>query len=243
MARSFRDADHLPKRDGGTPARPEQLPRQRAGRTPQMHGRYPDYDVLTQASDWDELTREMMERRAAETPPVRFFTPPEVRCLRAFLDVVLAQDAEPRIPVLEMVDQKLHLGRLDGFRFDGMPKDPETWRQAATRLDKEARGRGASSGFADLALERQQALVGDWAEGKLDWGELDAATAWSVVMRATLSEFYSHPWAFNEIGFGGPAYPRGSMRLQVGARGREPYERPEAFEVDPVEDTRARGTR
>ncbi len=61
-------------------------------------------------------------------------------------------------------------------------------------------------------------------------------------MRGTLSEFYSHPWAFNEIGFGGPAYPRGYMRLQVGARGREPYEQPEAFELDPVEDTRARGT-
>ena len=25
--------------------------------------------------------------------------------------------------------------------------------------------------------------------------------------------FYSHPWAWNEIGFGGPAYPQGYMRL------------------------------
>ena len=37
-------------------------------------------------------------------------------------------------------------------------------------------------------------------------------------MRAVLSAFYSHPWAWNEIGFGGPAYPRGYARLGVGQR-------------------------
>jgi hypothetical protein len=56
-------------------------------------------------------------------------------------------------------------------------------------------------------------------------------------MRATLSGFYSHPWAWNEIGFGGPAYPRGFMRLG-GATGpaaaREPYETPGATDEDPV---------
>ena len=35
-------------------------------------------------------------------------------------------------------------------------------------------------------------------------------------MRDTLAAFYSHPWAWNEIGFGGPAYPRGYARLGVG---------------------------
>ena len=35
-------------------------------------------------------------------------------------------------------------------------------------------------------------------------------------MRSMLAAFYSHPWAWNEIGFGGPAYPRGYARLGVG---------------------------
>jgi hypothetical protein len=60
-------------------------------------------------------------------------------------------------------------------------------------------------------------------------------------MRAALAAFYSHPWAWNEIGFGGPAYPRGYMRLQVGVHGREPHEASEAFDVDPVPDVAARG--
>jgi hypothetical protein len=57
-------------------------------------------------------------------------------------------------------------------------------------------------------------------------------------MRMTLSAFYSHPWAWNEIGFGGPAYPRGYMRLG-GATGpasvREPFETRGATDEDPVD--------
>ena len=43
-------------------------------------------------------------------------------------------------------------------------------------------------------------------------------------MRGVLGAFYSHPWAWNEIGFGGPAYPRGYVRL--GAGQREHWEAP-----------------
>ena len=61
-----RSADHLPKRrPDGQPADPYELPRQRRGRTPQMHGRYPDYDVLEQAGHWDPVTREMVLGRVA----------------------------------------------------------------------------------------------------------------------------------------------------------------------------------
>jgi len=60
-------------------------------------------------------------------------------------------------------------------------------------------------------------------------------------MRAVLAAFYSHPWAWNEIGFGGPAYPRGYMRLAPGPRGRDPHEALEAFGLDPVVDVPRRG--
>jgi len=80
--------------------------------------------------------------------------------------------------------------------------------------------------------------VAGFADGELVL-EIPVARAWSVVMRAVLSTFYSHPWAWNEIGFGGPAYPRGYARL--GAGQREHWESPPEFAVDPVSDTRERG--
>jgi hypothetical protein len=64
-------------------------------------------------------------------------------------------------------------------------------------------------------------------------------------MRAALAAFYSHPWAWNEIGFGGPAYPRGFMRLggtgATAGTGREPFERPGALDRDPVRDDEGSG--
>ena len=58
-------------------------------------------------------------------------------------------------------------------------------------------------------------------------------------MRSVLAAFYSHPWAWNEIGFGGPAYPRGYARLGVGMC--EAWEGAEALDVDPVADVKQRG--
>jgi hypothetical protein len=235
VAESIRGAGHLPKRrEGGRPADPYELPRQRRGVTPQMHGRYPDYDVLENAGHWDPVTRKAVLARVNEVPPVRFFTVEESRCLRAFLDVLLAQDAEPRIPVFELVDQKLHDGKLDGFQYAGMPDDREVWRRVARGLDEAAGG-----DFALLDASARHDVVERFADGKVSggaWDGLDVSRAWSVVTRGALSEFYSHPWAWNEIGFGGPAYPRGYMRLKAGPDGREPFEAVEAFDDDPVED-------
>jgi hypothetical protein len=226
MAQSFREPHHLPKRGGRLPS---QLPRQRRGTTPQMHGRYPDYDVFDNADHWDAVTRDLVESRVYDVPPLRFFGPAEEAVLRPFLDVALAQDFEPRIPVLEMVDAKLHAGQGDGYRHADMPEDEETWRRVARHLE--------ADGFAEMSEEARSEWVGQLHDGELDWDDLDSSKAWSVVMRHALSAFYSHPWAWNEIGFGGPAYPRGYMRMGVGDhRGRDPHEGAEAFGPDPVEE-------
>jgi hypothetical protein len=242
MAQAPSVAGHLPKLGGDTtPGPPAGLPRQRKGTTPQMRGRYPDYDVLTAAEHWDPLTRRVVLDRVGNVPQVRFFTEQEARTLKAFCNVVTGQDSEPRIPVLEMIDSKLHAGQLDGFRHHDMPTDPETWRQVATNLDESAREHGSDDGFAAASSETQHEIVQQFSEGDLDW-ELPVTKAWGVVMRGVLGAFYSHPWAWNEIGFGGPAYPRGYARL--GAGQREHWEAPPEFNLGaggPRSDVRERG--
>jgi hypothetical protein len=229
---------HLPNHGGAQgPGPPPGLPRQRRGVTPQMRGRYPDYDALAAIEHWDERTREVVLERVQDVPELRFFDANEARTLRAFCDVVTAQDSEPRIPVLEMVDAKLHAGRLDGFRYVDMPPDPETWQRVAASLDRSAQSEGHEH-FAAAPSECQHELIERFSNGELDW-ELPVAKAWAVVMRMVLAAFYSHPWAWSEIGFGGPAYPRGFARL--GAGQREQWEAPPQFEVDPVADVPARG--
>ena len=240
--RDFRLSDHLPNlRPDHKPPSPDELPRQRNGVTPQMHGRYPDYNVLDEAGHWDEVTRRLVLKRVEQLPPIRFFTHDEALTLGVFCDVVMAQDREPKIPVLNMVDAKLFAGELDGFRYADMPDDRETWRRLALGLDAAARGRGADDfAGASRTCRRRSSMPWPRASCTARYGiELPPDKTWKVVSRAILSAFYSHPWAWNEIGFGGPAYPRGYARLGVGQR--ESWEGAQALERDPVKDTEQRG--
>src|SRR6201985_3222617 len=167
MARDFRSAEHLPNlRSDRGPASPDELPRQRNGVTPQMHGRYPDYNVLDEADHWDEVTRRLVFERLEKVPPIRFFTLDEALTLGVFCDLVMAQDREPKIPVLNIVDAKLFAGELDGFHYADMPDDRETWRRVALGLDAAARQHGADD-FAAASDDVPTRGVDELAEGEL----------------------------------------------------------------------------
>jgi hypothetical protein len=226
---------------------PANLPKQRRGITPGMVGRYPDYDVLEQADHWDEVTRKVVLDRVDNVPSIRFFDEREAATLGAFLDHLLGQvDEEPKIPVLAFVDEKLYEAKLDGYRYFDMPDDREAWKRVARGLDEEAQKLGAAS-FALLGDHDQNDIVHRFSDGKLFggvWATLNVARAFALVCRHACACFYSHPWAWNEIGFGGPAYPRGYSRfgsphLEHGET--EEWEGLEAFQLDPVKETRAQG--
>jgi hypothetical protein len=234
---------HLPnRRPDGQPPHPSWLPRHRRGTSPQMIGRYPDFDVFDAIDTWDDATKKVVLARLDAPGSLRFFTPAEESTLRAFCDTVLAQDDDPRVPVAEAVDAKLADGRLDGYQYADMPDDRDAWRLVLAGLDHTATDRHHHD-FATCNQAEREAIIGDFAHGRLaggPWNRLNVDRAWSVVMRAVLAAFYSHPWAWNEIGFGGPAYPRGFMRLggpgSQGAGTREPFEKPGATDRDPVRD-------
>jgi Gluconate 2-dehydrogenase subunit 3 len=248
MAPDFSEPHHLPQRrlPEQAHADPYDLPRQRRGITPQMHGRYPDYDVLEQQGHWDEVTRKLILDRVHNVPEIRFFEAAEVETLTVFADLYLAQDSEPRIPVLAYVDEKLFEGKLDGYQYFDLPDDRETWRRVARGLDQEAERRGAER-FSLLTMDGQLEVLHAFDKGDLHggvWDTLNVSRAWSVVTRHLLQQFYAHPWAWNEIGFGGPAYPRGYSRFgspHLQNAEREAWEGEEAYERDPVEDTQRRG--
>lgn len=202
-----------------------------------MIGRYPDFDVLSVTDDWDHATKSVVLARLEKPGPLRFFSSAEEPVLRAFCDTVMAQDVEPRVPVAEFVDDKLAAGRLDGYQYADMPDDRDTWHVVLKGLNHTAQTRYGKDGFAAAEQESREAIVDDLAHARLHggpWDEVNVARAWSVCMRAILAGFYSHPWAWNEIGFGGPAYPRGYMRLGPLST-TEPFERHGATSEDPVE--------
>jgi hypothetical protein len=58
--------------------------------------------------------------------------------------------------------------------------------------------------------------------GKDIWKKMSIHRFWQLIMGDAIDAYYAHPWAWNEIGFGGPAYPRAYTRLERGEP--EPWE-------------------
>ncbi|MEU8547551.1 GMC family oxidoreductase [Streptomyces roseoverticillatus] len=201
--------------------------------TPGRHNpRFAGYDVLAQSGSWDATTSGVVLSRTARPPDLRFFTVTEEAVARPLFDHLLAQWDDPRVPVLQMVDARLAEMQTDGWRFADMPEDDEAWRRSLAALDDDARALYGAP-FGGLARERQAALVQAVRDtGSARWHGMPAGHVWGLWTRYTATAFYSHPWAWNEIGFGGPAYPRGYVRLGAGLR--EPWEVQDGHPVDPV---------
>ena len=146
------------------------MPRQRRGITPQMIGRYPDYDVFDAAGTWDAATARVIAERMEVRGSLRVLHAEEQPTLRALCDVAVAQDGEPRIPVAELIDEKLAAGRLDGYQYADMPDDRETWRLTLAGLDEVAAVRHDGRRFGRAPTPAREAIVEEFSKGQLHLG-------------------------------------------------------------------------
>jgi Gluconate 2-dehydrogenase subunit 3 len=200
-------------------------------------GRFPGFDVLSQAGRWDQVTADLIAARTGPQQAPEFFTETERPTAAALLNQLTGQCDEPlEVSLLEMVDARLAAGETDGWRYADMPEDGQAWRDTVGYLDKDAHDRCGSS-FADAPELDQQALIQAVQDGGVDgqWHGLPAARVWSLWTRYACTALYAHPHAWSEIGFPGPAYPRGYKNAGVGKR--EPFEVADARPTeDPVQE-------
>ncbi len=195
-------------------------------------GYYPGYQTLSQQRFWDEATREVVLRRVHHVPPIRFFSSAEARLLQAVADRILPQDdrdQEHRIPIVPFIDARLLSGRIDGYRYADMPPDGEAHRLGLQAINEIAHYMYEQD-FVDLPPSLQERILstihdGNPPAGHAIWQRMSVQLYWRLLLQDCVEVYYAHPFAWDEIGFGGPAYPRGYMRLQHGQP--EPWERDE----------------
>ena len=206
-----------------------------------MTDRYPGYDVLAKRNgpSWNAKTREVIDRRLKIPREPRFFTQQEWRTLAAVCDRIIPQPpGRDPVPLPAYVDEKMFLRQHDGYRYPGMPEQSEAWRRGLAALDEVAR-RDHGSDFAALAPGTQDAILRAFDHGDAQAGALGDMPANGFfhhrIIQDIVSAYYAHPTAWNEIGFGGPASPRGYVRLALNRR--DPWE---AAESHPGHEARAR---
>ena len=130
----------------------------------------------------------------------------------------------PRLLAL-WIDARLYENIGEGFRNAGAPPLRESWRLGLAAIDGEAR-RLFSAAFVALSPGDREATLHAVQRGALDptlWRGLDAVSFFTDTLLKTVAGLaYAHPLAWNDIGFGGPASPRGYVRLGFDAR--DPWE-------------------
>lgn len=197
-----------------------------------MRDRYPGYDVLSKrdTASWNDASRRAIAERLALLDVPTFFNEAEWQTLRAICDRIIPQpDHGTAVPLAAMVDRKVAKDQRDGYRQAKLPPLREAWRRGLMALDAEANAKHGAR-FHTLTSDAQDELLTAMQRGQLkgkEWGDMPAHLFFRErVTHDILAAYYCHPKAWNEIGFGGPASPRGYVRMYFNRR--DPWEAAEA---------------
>jgi hypothetical protein len=117
---------------------------------------------------------------------------------------------------------------ISGYRFEDMPDDRDAYRLGIQAIELTAQSKYGKS-FPELPPIKQDTILKSihdgekWAAHDI-WERMSIDRFWHLLVQDCVAAYYAHPWAWDEIGYGGPAYPRAYTRLEGGL--------PEPWEVD-----------
>lgn len=192
-------------------------------------GYYPGFSTLSQKAYWDEATRDVVTTRVEPSLPLRYFTPEQAAFwVMVFEHLIPQHDRIPerRIPIVPSIDQRLYQNKGIGYRFESMPPDRDAYRLGEQAINEEAQHQFAGL-FLDLPHTQQDVVLKTIHDrvpqaAAAIWKQMSVHRFWQLILQDAVEAYYAHPWAWDEIGFGGPAYPRAYTRLERGEP--EPWE-------------------
>ena len=181
--------------------------------------RFPGYSTLKKwdSPSWNDATRTAVGHRLHHPPERTFFTPEEFTTLQALCDRIVPQsNVTDKVPIAAFVDHKMAANQTDGMQQDGEPTMQELWRRGLRALDAEAKLRFGAP-FAELIGGRQDDVI-SFLQNKdvraSEWDDVPLDSFFkSRVLHDIVTYFYGMPQGWDLIGFGGPASPRGYVRM------------------------------
>jgi len=159
----------------------------------------------------DETRRVLQERLNAEEMPARFFDEREFEILKAVCDALAPSQTVPGWFAAGEIDRRLAENSGNGWRYDSMPTDGESYKTGLQLLDESAQ-ENFQNDFAWLEIEKRKSILKNCSLGEA------RRTAQSNFAPARFLEelcaefaeiYYSHPLALEEIGYVGFADARG----------------------------------
>lgn len=174
---------------------------------------------MQQKEHWDLHTRQIVESRLASRS-FRTLSQPEAATLFAICSLLLDEIREDILYyVVYHFDQKLSSDIGESQRKKELPKQSVIIREGLRALDLFCvSSEGAV--FAGLSESVRHALLDELMRGNIylqaDGVVIPAQDLFSKLLIESASAYYSHPAVWSEIGYAGPAYPRGYVRSEWG---------------------------
>ncbi len=192
-------------------------------------GYYPGFSTMGQNEYWDKATRDVVTHRLEKTPERKHFSEAEwVFWTAVFAHLIPQTDrtADRQIPIVAQVDHRLHTNQISGYRYETMPPNREAYKLGLEAIEAEAKHRFGGE-FLVLPFKQQDQVLAAIHDGKPEaaeeiWKRMSVHRFWQHIMNDAIESYYAHPWSWDEVGFGGPAYPRAYTRLERGEP--EPWE-------------------
>lgn len=182
---------------------------------------YSSYDVMAERKHWDPHTREIVEGRLSSTTFIKlsFFNTYEAQHLFLLCTALLDERREHIIAfVVNHFDSKLHSAIGESQRNASVPEQQILIRNGLRLLQEYLILTFNQSDINRLETETKKTFINQLLEGKITFSDCHFPVKAFVkkVLNEAVSAYYSHPIVWSEIGYGGPAYPRGYVRSEMG---------------------------
>ncbi len=182
--------------------------------------RYLSYDVLNEKDQWDEHTQEIVLKRLGPFPENQFLNEHEAEMIYAIArHIVYDQRKEILDYVVHHLDNTLSSPMGEDQRKVGTPEQKILVRRGLKATDNLAKEQYGAS-FLKIDVLQQFSILDDLARGKAmtseDWQGIPQKEFFKKLATEIVNAYYSYPTVWSEIGYGGPAYPRGYVRVEMG---------------------------
>lgn len=193
-----------------------------------------DFDVLHEKEEWDKETRELVLSRVSALPTPLTLRQHEVDTLIALCGVLLGDDRTPILQfVIDHFDTQMRINIGESQRKLGMPPFPVLVHKGIDGLNGYAISKHRQE-FAQLGPQVRWDLVNSLIQNPVPFElgdkQVQSKDFLSRIHTEAVSAYFSHPAVWSEIGYAGPAYPRGYVRVERGLR--DPWEAKSPHEKD-----------
>lgn len=184
------------------------------------YSHYPEFNVMDSQDSWDDHTRSIVASRLVREQGYRFIELVEAEVLRAICSTLADEQRGEIIQyAVNHIDETLAAAKGEGQRKANVPAGDKLIRDGIKALQLTSMERHGKP-FFGLTMDERKLLLQELSNNNVQpagpWQQLPQPEFFNKLLKMTIEAVYSHPDVWSEIGYAGPAYPRGYVRTGIG---------------------------